>query len=237
MTLSGTVRSAALRFGYDIRRVGKHFYRRPIDFIRSRNIDLVIDVGANIGQYGDELRENGYTGWIVSFEPISAAYQELSGRTKNDGRWTVLNMALGSDEGTASLNISESSVFSSFLPQLPAAVDFDPEAQVIRSESVMVARLDDILKDLPNSNAAFLKIDTQGFEQKVLLGATNCLSNFLRVQMELPIMHLYEGTWAFHEAVAYMIGRGFEISNLSPANYDHTDRASLVEVDCIFRRR
>ena len=239
MNLSSTAKSFARRLGYDIRSTGSHFYKRPIDFIRSREINLVIDVGANIGQYGANLRKEGYAGWIVSFEPISAAYRELLDRSNNDDRWKMVNMALGDDEGTALINVSKSSIFSSILPQLPAATAFDPNAQVVRSESVRVGRLDDIFEKLPNSSskAAFLKIDTQGFEKQVLLGATNCLSKFLGVQMELPIMHLYEGTWAFHEAVAYMIGRGFEISNISPVNYDPTDTASLVEVDCIFRRR
>jgi hypothetical protein len=54
--------------------------------------------------------------------------------------------------------------------------------------------------------------------------------------MELPIVHLYEGTWKLHEAIAYMSERGFEISNIMPVNYDQTDTASLVEADCIFRR-
>jgi hypothetical protein len=50
-------------------------------------------------------------------------------------------------------------------------------------------------------------------------------------------MHLYEGTWKLHEAVAYMSDQGFEISNIVPVNYDHTDTVSLIEVDCVFRRR
>lgn len=237
MSLRSLARSLARHSGYEIRQIGSHSYKRPIDFIRSRKIDLVIDVGANIGQYGAHLRKDGYTGRIVSFEPISAAYLELAERAKNDDRWKVINMAIGSEEGTASINISESSVFSSFVPQLPSAVAFDPNAKVVRIESVRVARLDDILPELPPSNATFLKIDTQGFEQKVLSGAKNCLSSFLGVQMELPVMHLYEGAWEFHEAIAYMVGRGFEISNITPVNYDHTDTASLVEVDCIFRTR
>jgi FkbM family methyltransferase len=230
-------RSLARSFGYDIRRADSHFYKRPIDFIRSRNIDLVVDIGANVGQYGDSLRKEGYAGWIMSFEPIGAAYEALAARASRDGRWKALNMALGEHEGTAEINVSESSVFSSILPQLPAAATFASRAAVIRAESVRVARLDDIFAELPQSKAAFLKIDTQGYEQQVLVGASERLSHFAGVQMELPIIHLYEGTWRFHEAVAYMSERGFEISNITPVNYDQTDTVSLVEVDCVFRSR
>ena len=118
-------------------------------------------------------------------------------------------MALGENEGTAEINVSEGSVFSSFLPQLPAAANFVPQAAVIRAKSVRVARLDHIFAELPQSTAAFLKIDTQGYERQVLLGASECLSDFVGVQVELPVIHLYEGTWRFHEAVAYMSQRGF----------------------------
>jgi FkbM family methyltransferase len=237
MNIRDAAKSLALNFGYEIRQTGSHLYKRPIDFLRSRNIDLVIDVGENVGQYAKGLRNDAYAGWIVSFEPVAAAYEELVALAGKDARWKAMNMALGEEEGLAKINVSQSLVFSSILPQLPAATTFSSEAQVVRFESVRIARLDDIFAELPRSKAAFLKIDTQGYERQVLLGAPECLSNFLGVQMELPIMHLYEGTWKFHEAVAYMSDLGFEISNIMPVNYDQTDTVSLVEVDCIFRRR
>jgi FkbM family methyltransferase len=229
------VKSIARSFGYDIRQIGSHRYKRPIDFIRARNIDLVVDIGANKGQYATSLRKDGYAGWIVSFEPTSAAHEALAARASKDGRWKALNLAVGDKEGAVEINVSEASDFSSFHQQLPAAVAFDPKARVIRRETVRVVRLDDLFAELPPRKGAFLKIDTQGYEQQVLMGTSEHLSDFLGVQMELPIVHLYEGTWWFHEAVAYMSERGFEISNLLPINYHRADEAALLEVDCIFR--
>jgi hypothetical protein len=69
------------------------------------------------------------------------------------------------------------------------------------------------------------------------MGASKCFSNFVGVQMELPVIHLYQGTWRRHEAVAYVSERGFEIRNILPVNYDSSDTVSLVEVDCVFCRR
>ena len=145
-------------------------------------------------------------------------------------------MALGEREGTAEINVSEMSVFSSILSQTPAATAFHSQTRVTRSETIRVARLDDVVAELSPSKAAFLKIDTQGYERQVLLGASKCLSDFVGVQMELPITHFYEGTWRLPEAIAFMSERGFEISNIMPVNYDPSDNVSLVEVDCIFRR-
>ena len=56
------------------------------------------------------------------------------------------------------------------------------------------------------------------------------------VLMELPIIHLYEGTWRFHEAIAFMAAAGFVPAQIHPVSYHSADEASLVEVDCLFRR-
>jgi FkbM family methyltransferase len=230
------IKSLLRTLGFEIRRIDSHFQRRPIDFIRSRNIEVVIDIGANIGQYAARLREDGYAGWIVSAEPVSTAYEILAARAAGDARWKLLNVAFGEQEGSADINVSEASVLSSIRSQSPGAAAFNAESRVIRRETIRIARLDDVLPKLPKGRA-FLKIDTQGYEQQVLMGASGCLSEFLGVQMELPIVHLYEGTWQFHEAVAYMWQRGFEICNIVPVNFDRADTVSLLEVDCIFRVR
>jgi FkbM family methyltransferase len=234
--LRDRAKSLARILGYDIRRIDSYFQRRPIDFIRSRNIDVVIDVGANIGQYAKRLRSDGYAGWIVSAEPVRASYDILAARAAADPHWKVLNLAFGEKDGAAQINVSEASVFSSLHPQLPTAAAFNPESRVIRQETIRVARLDEVFPDFPKGRA-FLKIDTQGYEEQVLKGGAGCMSEFIGVQMELPIVHLYEGTWRFHEAVAFMNERGFEISTIAPVNFDQADAMSLLEVDCIFRRR
>jgi FkbM family methyltransferase len=141
LNIRDAAKSLALNLGYDIRQTGSHFYKRPIDFLRSRNIDLVIDVGANVGQYAERLRKDAYASWIVSFEPTAAAYEELAALANKDGRWKAINIALGDNEGLAKINVSQSSVFSSILPQLPAATAFSSETRVVRSESVRVAPL------------------------------------------------------------------------------------------------
>ncbi len=234
--LRAGAKSLARSLGYDIRRIDSYAYKRPIDFIRSREIDVVVDVGANAGQYASRLRSDGYAGWIVSAEPVAAAYTALVARAATDPRWKTINLAFGEKEEIAEINVSEASVLSSIRRQLPAAAAFNVEARVTHRETIGVARLDDIFWELP-AGRKYLKVDTQGYEQQVLMGASQCLSHFVGVQMELPVVHLYEGTWQLHEAIAYMFERGFEVSNIVPVNYDRSDPVSLLEVDCIFRVR
>jgi FkbM family methyltransferase len=230
------LRSLMRSFGYEIRRIDVYSQRRPIDFIRSRNIDVVVDVGANTGQYAERLRRYGYAGWIISAEPVAAVYDVLAARAASDPRWKVLNVGYGEESGVAQINISEASVFSSLRPQLPTAAGLYPGSKVVRQESIRIMRLDEAFPDFPKGRA-FLKIDTQGYEEQVLKGGAGCISKFLGVQMELPIVHLYEGTWRFHDAIASMNQRGFDISTIVPVNFDPADPMSLLEVDCVFRRR
>ncbi len=229
------VRGLVQVFGYDIRAIDDYPTKRPIDFIRSRKIDVVVDVGANAGQYAGKLREAGYRGWIVSLEPVRETFEVLKSRASGDPHWITLPFALGLEHGEAIINVSEASVFSSLRQQAATAVAFNPEARVVRSEVIQTTRLDQLLPTLPQGRC-FLKIDTQGFEQEVLEGGANCLSEFLGIQMELPIKHLYKEVWRFDESLSYMVERGFEISNMIPVNYDPQDPVSLFEIDCIFRR-
>jgi hypothetical protein len=83
----------------------------------------------------------------------------------------------------------------------------------------------------------FLKIDTQGFEQRVLEGARRSLEHICGLLLELPIVHLYENTWTFREALAYLENAGFVLSQVQPTNYLTVDPVSIVELDCVFRRR
>ncbi len=225
------LQSSVRRFGFDIRRVEPDL----MDFLTNRQIDLVLDVGANVGQFGGLLRIKGYTGKIISFEPIRAVYQRLAAKASADGNWETRNFALGAKPGHAMINVSRSSVYSSILPSTSAAVRFDDNAAVSHAEKIEVKRLDEI--SLDTAAGVLLKIDTQGFEREVLEGGRQILPKLKGILLELPIVHLYEGTWQFHDAIEFMSEAGFVPAQIHPVNYHSADAVSLVEVDCLFRLR
>lgn len=204
-------------------------------FINDRDIEVVLDVGANVGQFGASLRAQGYRGKIVSFEPVSTVYASLAAATATDPDWDINNFALGLATARAMINVSVSSEFSSILPSTAAAMRYTDKAAVTRSELIEVRQLDNVCpKALGNT---LLKIDTQGYEQQVLEGARTLLPTLKGVFMELPIVHLYQGTWLFHEAIEFMADAGFVLAQIHPVNFHSTDRELLIEVDCLFRPR
>ena len=207
--------------------------RSLLDFLRSRQVDTVFDVGANQGQFGLALREGGFCGSIKSFEPLAGAYQALLSVSAKHPSWEAFHLGLGAENGIADLNVSTYSVFSSLKRLNPEALTFSRKSEVLRTENVRIATLDDVAAR--DSGRLFLKVDTQGSEQDVLKGAEKSLEKFLGVQLELPIRHLYDNVWKIEETIAYMRDRGFVISNIIPTNFGTEDPVSLVEVDCIFR--
>jgi len=209
--------------------------RTPIDFIASRGIDLVMDVGANAGQFAEFLRSEGYAGKIISFEPIASVFQTLAKKARADGNWEAHNCALGATAGSATINVAAMSVFSSLLPATRAITAFDAAAVATHPETIEVRTLDGVFGRSPGN--ALLKIDTQGYEKHVLEGGLRTLPGLKGVLMELPIVHLYEDTWQFHEAIAFMSAHGFVPAQIHPVNYHSKDDVSLIEVDCLFRPR
>ena len=230
-----------------LRRVGLEVSRtRPnlIDFLQSRSIDCVLDVGANIGQFGRSLRNRGYTGRIISFEPISEVYQLLVQEVRGDVLWETKNLAIGDRCGPATINIGSNSALSSFLSASEVVPSDRVHSFKDRNETVAVTTLDEIGAEI--SGNVFLKSDTQGFERQVLEGAKTLLSRLRGVQLELPIVHAYRGTWTLPQAIEYMHENGFVISQIHPVAFCTNllpdkasllpDKASLWEVDAIFRR-
>ena len=103
----------------------------------------MLDVGANAGQYGAMLRAWGYRGRIVSFEPLAGAHARLEQRAAADPAWRVApRMALGAQDGEATVQVSAESDMSSILPQTELLRRVSPSSRVIGRETVPIRRLD-----------------------------------------------------------------------------------------------
>lgn len=220
------------------RRMGVlHLGRRRVqdfaDFIHDRRIDLVLDVGANAGQFGESLRADGYRGRIISFEPIAAEFEALSRKASRDDKWEVHRCGLGAAAGTAALHVSKLSVFSSILGLANTAQLHDSRMEVDHVEEISIRTLDEVTAGL--TGRMLLKIDTQGYEQQVLEGARQTLAKCEGIMLELPVIRVYEGEWQFHEAMRHMFNLGFVPAQIQPVGYHGVDKVSAMEFDCLFR--
>ena len=199
-------------------------------------VDLVLDVGANVGQFATMLREYGYAGRIASFEPMSEEFRQLAAAAEADDAWSVHRYALGETASTATIHVAGNSISSSLLPMLDSHAHAAPASQYRRSEQIEVRPLDDVFDEVTAGAARpFLKIDTQGFEKQVLAGAAGRLDGIVGLQMEMTLVPLYDGQMLFQEALATAEDLGFRMFGVEPGFTDPRN-GRMLQMDGIFFR-
>lgn len=232
------VRRMLRRAGVDVVRYGPvpHHLLRRAHLLRRFAPSVVLDVGANAGIYGRELRQVGYRGRIVSFEPLSTAYAALAAEAARDGAWEAVNTALGAAAGQAELNVAANSWSSSLRPMLDTHVSAAPDSRYVGRETVRVETLDAVFGRWAGPDGrVWLKIDTQGHERDVLAGAVESLPRIETVELEMSPVGLYEGEALFTEMFDWLVGRGFACVHLQPGLYDPADER-LLSLDGYFHR-
>jgi len=200
-------------------------------------IDVVFDIGANTGQFAQELRDIGYSGRIVSFEPLSDAHAKLSQTAHGDRKWDVYKRgAIGDFNGETEINISGNSVSSSLLPMLNTHSSAEIESSYISSELTPIRTLDIVAPPyIKEAGNLFIKIDTQGFEWQVFDGGKETLKNVKGLLVELSLIPLYEGQRLWREVIDRLTLEGFTLWAIQKGFTDVRDGRTF-QIDVIFFR-
>ncbi|MES2050201.1 MAG: FkbM family methyltransferase [Pseudomonadota bacterium] len=201
------------------------------------DIEIVIDVGANQGQYHDLLRDEvGFKGQILSFEPVQKYVAMLSEKAREDKAWRIYDFALGASSGSAKINVATSAGLDSFLsPRIDAVPHFWKDNPISHEETAQIRTLDDVLQQAGidcGKQGVYLKLDTQGFDLEVLKGAPIALEQIKALQTEASVRPIYYGMPTYLETLSCLNERGFDLSAMFPISYD--DMLRVIELDCIF---
>lgn len=231
----GRVQALLGRAGWEIRPTTTDADQRRSRLLAAEGIDLVLDVGANVGQYGMRLRANGYRGRIVSFEPYETAYAQLQRTADRDALWDAHRLALSDEEGVAELNISSNSFSSSLLALTDRHVESAPGSSYVATESVRARRLDAIWPEVVGTARPWLKLDVQGFEMHVLRGAGERLGEARALQIELSLEPLYTGAVGWRDTVDWLEERGFALVAVEPG-FDDPATGRMLQFDGFFVR-
>jgi FkbM family methyltransferase len=238
VTVLHSLRQIVRRLGLDVQRLDATNEARVVRILRARGIDCVLDVGANRGQYGRQLRAFGYAGGIRSFEPLEEPYTSLAAVAATDPNWSTWRLALGPKDGTASINVAgnEAAASSSVLSMLPRHEAAAPGASYIRSVEVPMKRLDAIWNEVVPADAVpFLKIDVQGFEGAVLDGARESIRNAIGLQLEISLVPLYDRAISMREILDRTEDLGMQLIYVQPGFADYVT-GELLQIDGIFFR-
>lgn len=233
--LKNMIRAAFKKAGYDLTGGRDRTRLALLDALERLlpSVPLVIDVGANRGQYRDYLRSRaGYRGPILSFEPNTADFAICQERSTVDPAWSVHQLALGDEEGVLPLNVMEHSDLSSFRKMRAGETEF-ANVKVERVVEVPVKRLDRFFIEAEiNPKGALLKTDTQGFDMNVVRGAP--VEQLAAIQIEVTQIQLYESTPDMMEAIADIRLLGFDIAAITPVSWHG---AVVIEFDVLFVRK
>lgn len=203
-------------------------------FLHNHHIDLILDIGASTGGYGRLVRELGFTGRIVSFEPLTHSYSKLKKSTHSDSLWEVApRTAVGNMDGEIKINIASNSSSSSVLSMLDSHLNAAPGSKYYESEIVQVSKLDTIAPDyIHSSQSILLKIDVQGYEKPVLEGAEKILEKIKAIQVEMSLIPLYQDQILWIDMIQYLESLGYQLYNFRPVLTDSSGR--LLQIDGFF---
>jgi FkbM family methyltransferase len=233
------VKSLFQRNGWILQRATPRssFYSQIVQSILHVNCNIVFDIGANVGQFSLGLRDFGYKGRIVSFEPLSDEHQRLSIVSSSDALWKVHpRVAIGDSECEKVINVSKNSVSSSLLPMSSDHINAEPNSLYVRQEYVIVSPLDLISPIyLMDNDRLFIKIDAQGYEDKIIDGAASTLASAYGVLCELSLLPMYEGQVLWQDIIKKMSDMGLTLWALKSGFTDNVNGRTL-QVDAIFLR-
>jgi FkbM family methyltransferase len=186
----------------------------------------VIDVG--VGHGTPHLYEAFPEAHHILLEPLAEFEPELRRLVDEHGGEYLLT-AIGEEQGTAAINVDRVLEHSTF-HELP-----DPEGIVDRRE-VPVTTLDALFAERRWETPLGLKVDTEGFEHRVIGGATRVLAETQFVVVEVSVVRSFPGGYTFAEFIALMDERGFELLDVldgQKAAIGH----GVAYIDALFRRR
>lgn len=232
-----TIKKLLNRVGYDIQHLPtESIVRKYLELLTNYEIDLIFDIGANTGQFALKMRNLGYKGRIISFEPLPDAYAQLVKNASGDLQWETVNIAVGNENGDFPLHISRNSFSSSILGILPRHVESAPDSAYIDQIIVPVRRIDDIIDHYYHQvDKLLIKIDTQGFERHVVEGCIHSLGKIKGFQMELSLLPLYQGETLMQEMIDILRNYGYRLLLLEPGHQDYTT-GEILQVEGVFYR-
>ncbi len=199
-------------------------------------INIVLDVGANQGQFAEDLRRIDYEGRIISFEPISSVFELLKEVARNDPNWDVYQLALGRENGEQKIRVAAESVFTSFLKSNSwCEQEFGERALGSKEETVIVRRLDEVLNEtVGNLDKArmYLKMDTQGYDLEVFKGLGSMYERIFALQSEMSVIPIYQGMPHLTDSISFIEKAGFEIAGMYPVSQEKS-ALRIIEFDCL----
>ena len=203
-----------------------------LKYMGGKNIQTVVDIGANRGQFALVVHNHFPRANIISFEPLEEPSRIFKRVFSNDPNITLHTYAIGREKTTAMMHITRDDDSSSFLPITKTQSTLFPGATEKETRQVAVLPLSEALGTTSIPPASLLKIDVQGFELEVLQGCEDILERFSHLYIECSFIELYEGQALAHQIIAWLEQRNFILSDIHNLYYGKNGKA--IQGDFLF---
>jgi FkbM family methyltransferase len=182
-------------------------------WLEEYNINTVIDVGANVGQFALEISKFLPKAFVYSFEPQKHEYSTLIQNCNQLKNFRAFNLGLGDSEGSSAIHKCSYTPGSSMLQMtsLTRGVFQNLKDVTHTSEDITIAKLDDMVanKQVVIGENILIKVDVQGFEDKVISGGINTFQKAKIVIIEVCFYELYTGQPLFSGIYSILTRIGF----------------------------
>tara|TARA_B100000575_G_scaffold285259_1_gene280322 strand:+ start:267 stop:989 length:723 start_codon:yes stop_codon:yes gene_type:complete len=228
-------------FGYKFKKT-RWLYEKNLNLIKSlnnNNINSIIDVGANNGQFAEEIFKNGFNGYVLSFEPLKIEHSNLLDKKikMKKYNWEIAERCgLGASEKKLEINISGMRQSSSILNISEIHTSLYPKSANIDKEKISIFPLDNFYNKITNMKKNILvKIDTQGYELEILKGAKKTLDYINAIYVEVSLVELYKNQPLFDEILDYVKKAGFSVWSVDQA-VGNKETGQTYQLDILFTK-
>lgn len=201
-----------------------------LELLCQQNLEIIYDIGANVGMW-TLLAKAIYPGAAIhAFEPLVKHQMAFYQNTKALLNVKLHGVALGSSPGSAMVKVTDFSDASSLLELTDEGKNRFHLNQVTE-EQVTIETLDGWVQKNKLPWPDLIKMDVQGFELEVLRGAGEALTNAKAVLAEVSFREFYKGQSLFHQLASYLAERGFK---LHAFGHGLSTGSPLMQADALF---
>lgn len=203
--------------------------KRFIESLAIKRNDLIIDVGSHEGESISRFLSINKNIKIHSFEPNDICYQKSLKKYLGHKNVFLNNMALGKKKSIRTFNINNNSQTSSFYKINQNFKFENKKFKTIKKKKIILETLDNYCFKNKIKKINFLKLDTQGWEKEILLGAKNLLNRrrIKKIQIEITLCNHYEKSFNFLEFEKILLKYGFKLINISNPTWDNKAKKIL----------
>lgn len=220
------------RFGYDIKRYHPIFENTIIPL----GIKTVIDIGANTGVFAQEMRKRFPEAQLYMFEPLSDCFAQITNVFAQDSHAKAFPIALGDTKGSTVIERSSFHPSSSLRHMSDLHKELYPKSKGSTQETIQIDTLDNVLGKTELNDRVLVKIDVQGYEDKVLMGGKEVLKRVSVAILETSYLPLYEGQPLFNDICRLMDELGFLYYGDLHRHY-HPINGKLLYEDSLFLKK